>query len=252
MRLTSKEVDAIITSFKQVFKRGKISLFGSRVDDTLKGGDIDLYIKCEAQENLVEKKIDFLVSLKRKIGEQKIDVVISRDKNRAIEKQALQKGIILNDKTLKIQKYINECQKHKLRIEQSYANVNEIFPLSAPRYKLLSDEEVAAIDQYLFRFTKLQDTIGQRLFKMIVSDYVDNIEQLTFVDILNQLEKIGLLENALIWKTLRDIRNNIAHQYDDDPQEMAEALNNIFAYKEELLTIFDKIDEFYKNKWLKA
>lgn len=30
-------------------------------------------------------------------------------------------------------------------------------------------------------------------------------------------------------------------------QEMAEALNNIFAYKDELLSIFDKIDNFYKT-----
>ncbi|MDF1882573.1 nucleotidyltransferase domain-containing protein [Sulfurimonas sp. SAG-AH-194-C21] len=70
-------------------------LFGSRVDDTAKGGDIDLFIECEIKENLSKKKIDFLVSLKQKIGEQKIDVVISRDKSRLIEQEAINKGIQL-------------------------------------------------------------------------------------------------------------------------------------------------------------
>ena len=95
MRLTPKEIEAIVTTFKEFFGSGEIFLFGSRVDDTKKGGDIDLYIDCMNKENLVEKKINFLVSLKRKIGEQKIDVVISRDKNRPIEQEALKKGIQL-------------------------------------------------------------------------------------------------------------------------------------------------------------
>lgn len=95
MRLTKKEIEAINKTFKEIFKSGSIYLFGSRVDDTLKGGDIDLYIDTNDKDNLFLKKINFLVSLKRKIGEQKIDVVISKDKNRAIEKEALKNGIKL-------------------------------------------------------------------------------------------------------------------------------------------------------------
>jgi len=158
--------------------------------------------------------------LKRKIGEQKIDVILSRDKNRLIEQEALNKGIELNTHLLKIQKYVNECRKHKLRIEKSSAKVKEIFPLSAPRYEKLSDDEVEAIDQYLFRFAKLQDTLGTKLFKMVASEYVEDTSQLTFIDILNQLEKVNILEVTL-WKKLRDVSNNISHQYDDNPQEMS-------------------------------
>lgn len=241
MRLTYKEIEAIENSFREVFVSGTIYLFGSRVDDSQKGGDIDLYIQTDNKDNLIEKKIDFLVSLKRKIGDQKIDVLLSRDINRAIEQEALTKGVVLNTKTLKIKKYINECKKHKLRIEKSYAKVKDIFPLSAQRYEKLSDDEIEAIDQYLFRFAKLQDALGMRLFKIIVSEYVDTINELTFLDILNHLEKIGILEDVNVWKRLRDIRNDISHQYDDEPQEMAQALNNIFAYKDELLEIFERI-----------
>jgi predicted nucleotidyltransferase len=247
MRLTHFEIEAITGTFKEVFESGKIYLFGSRVDDTLKGGDIDLYIDTVYNNTLIEKKIDFLVSLKRKIGEQKIDVVLSRDKNRPIEQEALNKGIALNTKILKMQKQLNECNRHKIRIEKSYAKVKEIFPLSAPRYQNLNDDEIEAIDQYLFRFAKLQDTLGKRVFRMIVSEYEENAETLTFFDVLNRLEKIGLLDDVNVWKRLRDVRNNISHQYDDEPQEMAEALNNIFAYKSELIAIFDKI-EIFANK----
>ena len=248
MRLSQKEIRAIIESFNKIFKSGKIYLFGSRVDDKKRGGDIDLFIQTDNRDNLIEKKINFLVSLKEKIGEQKIDVVISKDKTRPIEQKAMEEGILLDENRLRIDKYINECRKHKIRIEKSYSKVKDIFPISAKKYENLSDREVEAIDQYLFRFSKLQDTMGRKLFKLIVSEYVDNIEEMTFLDILNYLEKIGILE-ANTWKILRAIRNNISHQYDDEPKEMAEALNNIFAYKNELLDIFNRIEErIYEGK----
>jgi len=242
MRLTNFEQKMIIQTFLECFESGNIYLFGSRVDDTKKGGDIDLYLVPSVKfDNENERKIDFLVKLKNYIGEQKIDVVMAKDKNRLIEQVALKEGILLDEKKLRVQKYINECEKHSLRIEKSHSKVKNIFPLSATKYVNLSDDEVEAIDQYLFRFAKLQDTLGNKLFKLVVSKYIDNIEELTFLDILNHLEKVGVVKNVNVWKKLRAVRNDISHQYDDEAEEMAEALNNILAYKDELLCVFESV-----------
>lgn len=95
MRLTRYEIDAIKNCFTQVFSAGQIYLFGSRTDDTEKGGDIDLYLKLNDATNWHEKKIKFLVNLKSKIGDQKIDVIISKDVNSVIEQEAVLTGILL-------------------------------------------------------------------------------------------------------------------------------------------------------------
>ena len=95
MRLSAWEVKAIKETFNDIFKFGNIYLFGSRVDDTQKGGDIDLYIDTKNMHNKLEKKLEFLVSLKQKIGNQKIDIVISKDKTRVIEQEALKHGVKL-------------------------------------------------------------------------------------------------------------------------------------------------------------
>lgn len=94
MRLNEYEIQAIKESFLATFEEGKIYLFGSRVDDRQRGGDIDLYIQTKAKDK-VRKKIDFLVELKRKIGLQKIDVVLGYNQNRAIEQEAIKNGIEL-------------------------------------------------------------------------------------------------------------------------------------------------------------
>jgi len=94
MRLSKKEISIIKNSFNKYFS-GEIYLFGSRVDDSKRGGDIDLYIVTDDKIDVFERKLYFLASLKRELGERKIDVVFNKDENRLIEKEAKKWGIRL-------------------------------------------------------------------------------------------------------------------------------------------------------------
>jgi len=95
MRLTGKEIEAINESFRNTFRTGSVTLFGSRTHNDKRGGDIDLYIETSDRQNLARKKIDFLVTLKRRIGERKIDVVIGSSRQRPIDEIAKKEGIEL-------------------------------------------------------------------------------------------------------------------------------------------------------------
>ena len=86
MRLNDYYKDTIKSIFYEMFSSGSISLFGSRVDDNQKGGDIDLYLEINEKPTL-EKKLKFLAKLKRSLGEQKIDIVFNEDSSRDIEKE---------------------------------------------------------------------------------------------------------------------------------------------------------------------
>lgn len=77
MRISPQEKLAILDSANEVFgPDAEIWLFGSRLDDTSKGGDIDLYIEVPAVDFPVKKKIAFKLLLEDRIGEQKVDVVL--------------------------------------------------------------------------------------------------------------------------------------------------------------------------------
>jgi len=249
MRLTKKEQILIYKAFMESFESGKIYLFGSRVDDDKKGGDIDLYL-CPSKkfDDEHKRKLQFLLKLYEDLGEQKIDIVLKKDETRLIEQEAMRSGVLLDLEKLKIEKYLYECDKHKERVESAYRDVKDSLPLSASSYENLNDDDIKSIDQYLFRFAKLQDTLGEKLFKIIVSEYVEDSSRLTFFDILNRLEKIGILEDINVWKSLRNARNNISHQYDEDSEEMADAINKIFAQKEPLINIYQTIKNYFLNK----
>lgn len=79
MRLSQHQLAAIQTTATEVFgEQAGVWLFGSRVNDRKKGGDIDLLIRPDPQnaDRLFERKVRFLTQLERQLGERKIDVVI--------------------------------------------------------------------------------------------------------------------------------------------------------------------------------
>lgn len=101
MRLTEAQVKAIQDNFFVSFMEGdKIWLFGSRVDDSKKGGDIDLYIETNYNDLFIvtRKEIEFIANLKKIIGDQKIDIVINiltRNQQLPIYNEARNTGIQL-------------------------------------------------------------------------------------------------------------------------------------------------------------
>jgi predicted nucleotidyltransferase len=81
MRLPTYQQSLIRETLKRHFgSNSLICLFGSRVDDTAKGGDIDIYIEPDIQspDQIIEARLNALVELHRALGEQKIDLVIHR------------------------------------------------------------------------------------------------------------------------------------------------------------------------------
>jgi hypothetical protein len=119
----------------------------------------------------------------------------------------------------KLKKIFHECDQHIVRINSSSTKMKANISLDKLKYLALTDDEIEYIDQFLFRFSNLQDTIGEKLFKTILLYLEEKVENKPFIDILNSLEKLGLLDNANIWRQLLNGRNELAHNYDDKPEK---------------------------------
>ena len=116
--------------------------------------------------------------------------------------------------------------------------MSAFMPLTAAKYENLSKDDVQAIDQYLFRFSKLQDSMGEKLFRVLLGRFEENTDRLSFLDVINKLEKYVAMDIANEWHDLRKIRNQLAHEYEDDAIEMANIINLIYAKKEAIESIY--------------
>ncbi|MGZ3633564.1 MAG: nucleotidyltransferase domain-containing protein [Parachlamydiaceae bacterium] len=93
MRISQHEQNAIKNVITQLDPQAKIYLFGSRVDDNARGGDIDLLILSELITERDRRKIR--VELFEKLGEQKLDLVIAKDLSKPFVRLAYNGGVLL-------------------------------------------------------------------------------------------------------------------------------------------------------------
>lgn len=146
-------------------------------------------------------------------------------------------GSELNDN---ISQTFDTCALHVKRMEFAKSKVEAFIPLNRDNYYSMNDETIGFLDQYIFRFSKLQDTIGARLFPQILEALAEPVADKAFIDILNRLEKLGILDSAFSWVQLRKIRNDIAHEYPASLAERIEGINFLFNNLEGLKQIIER------------
>jgi predicted nucleotidyltransferase len=99
MRLTEEQRRIVRDEVTRIFGPGAlVRLFGSRVDDHARGGDIDLHIEAiGTPAELLERELRLQARLVRRLGDRCIDVVVhGRDQPlRPIDEHARQTGVAL-------------------------------------------------------------------------------------------------------------------------------------------------------------
>ena len=145
---------------------------------------------------------------------------------------------------------IEECNKHIYRMFNAYTKIINLIPLDSDGYNNLEDDEITYIDQYLFRFAMLQDAMGEKLFKNLITLIGEDSIAFTFIDILNRLEKLELLKKDS-WFDLRRFRNLATHEYPDTEEIIISTLNELFENTELIYSIFIKTKDFIFTRVLK-
>jgi predicted nucleotidyltransferase len=78
MRISTDERAVIVDEVTKRDQAAIVYLFGSRADDAAKGGDIDLLV--ESATITFADKLGILSDIKARIGDQKIDLVLTKDR----------------------------------------------------------------------------------------------------------------------------------------------------------------------------
>ena len=141
---------------------------------------------------------------------------------------------------------LHECNQHKKRLLSAKRNLQSLIPLSVDSYNNLSEENISFIDQMLFRFSKLQDTMGERVFPSILDLNAENVKKMTSIDRLNRLEELELLDKNE-WMQLRKEGNKIAHDYSFNQEEVVDSINIIFSRIDNLIQIYTIIYNYCVN-----
>ena len=95
MRLTNDERLVILSAIKAIDQNADLYLFGSRVDDRQLGGDIDLLIHSQIITKRQIRAIKW--QLMEQLGEQKIDLLLSKELTEPFVRLILPEALLLTD-----------------------------------------------------------------------------------------------------------------------------------------------------------
>jgi len=149
----------------------------------------------------------------------------------------------------KVDDNLSESLKHLKRLNDAFSQLQLHYnmPLTKQSYrKILTDlPSLAYSDQIIYRFSKLQDCMGAKLFKSLLLYQGENVDK-PFLDILNELEKMDIIM-VDEWFEMRDLRNEISHDYEGSDNKAIEILNTIYELKGELKKTLDPISKLLKH-----
>ena len=148
----------------------------------------------------------------------------------------------------KLSKIITECELHQKRIDHARLKLKQFMPVTAKDYQQLNDDQIEVLDQFLFRFSKLQDAIGQRLFPGVLEALEEPLKEMPYLDRLNRLDQLNIIESKEQWLNLRNMGSKVTHEYEDDPEGMSQALNLVYESYKTLANIFLQAKRYIDEK----
>ena len=114
---------------------------------------------------------------------------------------------------------IDNLLENRVLLEKQLFWLNHSFD-EVKKIGLKPKYEVSEFDSYenlCSRFSRMIDFLVRKIFRSI--DAVEFENQGTLIDTVNHAHKRGLFENIETIRQIKDLRNDIAHEYIDDALE---------------------------------
>ncbi len=105
-------------------------------------------------------------------------------------------------------------------------------------FNTLKPEKRAVLDAYLKRFASIQDFLGAKIFSLLLE--VAGISANKMSEVLANIEKENIIDSLESWIELRDVRNELEHDY---PEELQEALKDL----KYCIDQFEQLESYYLN-----
>lgn len=104
------------------------------------------------------------------------------------------------------------------------------------------------VEAFVGRFGRLQDTVGDKLLPLLLAALGEKTS--AAIDNLDRAERLGLLSSADEWIVMRNLRNQMVHEYVEDPVVLTSALQTGHVFVPALVAAASKmIAEIERRGW---
>lgn len=123
-------------------------------------------------------------------------------------------------------------------LEYSAARMSRILPQLGRGLAALPPEDHETLAAFRIRFSEFQEHLGKTMRNIAFAEEIDTDR---FGSVLAYMEKLGILDSAQRWKEIRELRNSVNHEYEDNAERivqfftaLADALPSLLDYHRRL------------------
>ncbi len=157
----------------------------------------------------------------------------------------------MNQELLALGQARKVCTTHEAALRDALADFAQS-EITAERLDRLDKDERRLLDQFAYRYTRLQDDMGNRLIPSVLRALGEDVAAMPVLDRLDRLEQLGWLDSADEWGDLRRIRNEFTHEYPETPWQRWERLELARSSAFRLCEIFQGFSQQIVRRWGKS
>jgi len=151
----------------------------------------------------------------------------------------------------KLKMQLERCQAHARFLNESLEAMAADLPFDADalaRYRS-APSAMAYLDQFVYRFGRLQDTMGRQLLPLILEVVKEPLpEEATFMEKLDRLERLGIVPSVEQWDEIRELRNALTHDYPEAAERLAATINQAVDAARSLVAILEGNAQWLREK----
>ena len=141
-----------------------------------------------------------------------------------------------------LKKRFDKLEKHYIAIKEYKTLIDDLLKetniYDQFTFNTLKPEKRAILDAYLKRFASIQDFLGAKIFSPLLE--IAGIPNTKMSEVLSNIEKENIIDSLENWIELREVRNELEHDY---PEEIQEALNDL----KYCIDSFEQLESYYLN-----
>jgi len=250
MRLSLQAQQIIKNTTKEVLGiDAVVKVFGSRIDDDARGGDIDLLVELPFVIADSERKtLQLTARLQLRMGDQPIDVVVIDPSTRwqsidTCTSQQDRNNVMISSLNLPVTRFLQTLEIVAKEGKHLTYSWNSLFE------QIIDVEWVENLDQnarcaeqmeaFVSRYGRMQDTMADKLFPRWLLALAETPG--SQIETLNRAERLGVLTSAERWLEMRNLRNRLVHEYITDSVKFAQDLALAKEYSLILIDTFNRL-----------
>lgn len=135
-----------------------------------------------------------------------------------------------------IARQLTHLQRMREYLAHSVRRCEQIFPVS--NWSALSLEQHETLAAFRVRFSEFQEHLGKAMRAVAIEEEVE-VER--FGSVLAFMEKLGVLESVERWKIIRELKNAVNHEYEEDTDRLTQFLMEMINATPELFACHQKL-----------